>query len=171
MGSGIHAEIAGNLSEQWHKLAPLPWEMVKAAGQKAKEDPRWSEAGIGGEAGEERERGVDVNADSTIESLFAVERGLRNLSALKVEEAVMQALAHHRRQALVRGMAAASPTAVPSSAASGAELSAEEVEDVQFKQVRAAPPSHLEMQVINRREAEGLGLGFRTGWCTSGGEL
>lgn len=141
-GSGIHAEIAGNLSDHWHKLAPLPWEMVIAAGQKAKEDPRWSEANSGGDGREGG--GMDANADSNIESLFEVERGLRNLSSLKVEEAVMQALAHHQRQALVRGTAAASPTSVPSSTASGAELSAEEVEDVQFKQVRAAPPSELQ---------------------------
>eukprot|EP00271_Cylindrocystis_brebissonii_P003431 TRINITY_DN143_c1_g1_i1.p1 TRINITY_DN143_c1_g1~~TRINITY_DN143_c1_g1_i1.p1 ORF type:complete len:368 (-),score=109.06 TRINITY_DN143_c1_g1_i1:1518-2621(-) len=142
---GVHPEVAGDQATIWHGLAPLPVEVVVAAGQKAKDDNRWmpAESGANSEADAEKlsVRDIkDLNSDSNIESMFQVEKGLRDLAALKVEEGVLLAMAQHSRPSLLRSantmMAAAGFSGGEdlSRLHESVELSEEEVEDVQFKQ-------------------------------------
>lgn len=164
---GVHADVAGPQSEHWHKLAPLPVEVVVAAGQKAKEEPRWGLDGSenGGPDSEDkfaRDMKDMASADSNIESMFAVEKGLRDLASLKVEEGVLLALAQHRRPAAMRatqggGGAAAAGIADGARAVESMDLSEEEVEDVQFKQNwlvymwRRAKSNSVEAEIARER--------------------
>ncbi|GAQ88791.1 hypothetical protein KFL_004600020 [Klebsormidium nitens] len=156
---GVHAEIAGSRHEHWFQFAAAPLEFVLAAGQQAKEglesEPegaaangtdengarsrRTSDAGVSGDEPSKHRRhrslAVDIGADNSIESMLNVEKGLRELAALKVEDAVLLAMAQHRRPSLVRvGGTEPSQTGNGSKLVESMELSEEEVEDVQFKQ-------------------------------------
>eukprot|EP00249_Psilotum_nudum_P020105 c27570_g1_i1 orf=333-2042(+) len=144
---GIHSEIAGSKHEHWSSFAPLPLEVVLSAGQKAKEEPAKDEhLGENGAEGNKSERRVtftrdlnDISGEGNIESMLAVEKGLRELGSLKVEDAVMVAMAQQRRPIPVRvGQAFAEPAAMKTSdntrLMESIELSPEEIEDVQFKQ-------------------------------------
>ncbi|THU71309.1 hypothetical protein C4D60_Mb04t00060 [Musa balbisiana] len=62
----------------------------------------------------------DITGEGNIESMLSVEKGLRELASLKVEDAVVLALAQHWRPNFVRQFSS--------------ELSQEEIEDVTFKQ-------------------------------------
>uniref|UniRef100_A0A1D1Y2C5 SWI5-dependent HO expression protein 3 n=1 Tax=Anthurium amnicola TaxID=1678845 RepID=A0A1D1Y2C5_9ARAE len=97
---GIYPEIAVSKHEIWSALAPLPFEVVISAGQKAKEES-WSQ-----DDPERMNKLVrdlsDITGEGNIESMLSVEMGLRELSSLKVEDAVILALAQHRRPNLVR---------------------------------------------------------------------
>uniref|UniRef100_A0A7I4CAA8 Coiled-coil domain-containing protein SCD2 n=1 Tax=Physcomitrium patens TaxID=3218 RepID=A0A7I4CAA8_PHYPA len=127
---GIHPEIASGKSDFWSSLAPLPLEVVLSAGQRAKEEPRGgSRQSAAANATKGRTRDVnDITGEGNIESMLAVEKGLRELAALKVEDAVMLALARHRQKADARQSmdGLKGPDAF--------ELSPAEVEEVQFKQ-------------------------------------
>ncbi|KAK0601030.1 hypothetical protein LWI29_020709 [Acer saccharum] len=94
--SCIHAEIARAKHEYWSSFAPLPVEIVLAAGQRAKEENS-SESNVA----EEREKLLEdlknLSGDGNIESMLLVEKGLRELASLKVEDAVALAMAQHRR--------------------------------------------------------------------------
>ncbi|KAL6324403.1 hypothetical protein AAG906_013007 [Vitis piasezkii] len=120
----IHAEVAGVKYEYWSSFAPLPVEVVLAAGQKAKEENSSSNSDA-----EEREKAPrDLNEPSgegNIESMLLVEIGLRELASLKVEEAVVYALAHHRRSSSLKSDFADGKFVI---------LCQEESEDVLFKQ-------------------------------------
>ncbi|MQL83213.1 hypothetical protein Taro_015701, partial [Colocasia esculenta] len=99
---GAYPEIAVSKHEHWSSLAPLPFEVVTSAGQKAKEDS-WSRDGDDPERKNKLVRELsDITGEGNIESMLSVEMGLRELSSLKVEDAVMLALAQHRRPNLVR---------------------------------------------------------------------
>lgn len=130
---GIHPEIATSKSDFWSSLAPLPLEVVLSAGQRAKEEPSGeNQSSKGGFNSHSKGKTRDVNditGEGNIESMLAVEKGLRELAALKVEDAVMLALARHRHAAEAARDSTDSPRAPLS-----LELSALEVEDVQFKQ-------------------------------------
>lgn len=140
---GIHADIAGPKHEHWSSLAPLPLELVISAGQKAKEDPgKLSRPSENGYDEPEKKAKVtrdlnDLNGEGNIESMLSVEKGLRELASVKVEDAVVFAMSQHRRPNLVRGGQAfpdlKSPVDSPK-LVEAFELSQEEVEDVQFKQ-------------------------------------
>ncbi|KAG0586594.1 hypothetical protein KC19_2G102600 [Ceratodon purpureus] len=128
---GIHPEIATAKSDFWSSLAPLPLEVVLSAGQRAKEEPS-SQNRSSTTSNQTKGKTRDVN-DITgegkyIESMLAVEKGLRELAALKVEDAVMLVLARHRQTLDVR-----KSTDGPKGP-DAFELSPIEVEDVQFKQ-------------------------------------
>ncbi|CAM6028414.1 unnamed protein product [Sphagnum balticum] len=114
----IHPETANGKKEFWSSLAPLPLEVVLSAGQRAKEQPSSkSQNGFSGNGHKKPTRDVnDITGEGNIESMLAVEKGLRELASLKIEDAVMLALSRHRY------------------ASFGRELSPMEVEDVQFKQ-------------------------------------
>eukprot|EP00249_Psilotum_nudum_P020106 c27570_g1_i2 orf=333-2045(+) len=147
---GIHSEIAGSKHEHWSSFAPLPLEVVLSAGQKAKEEPEKDEQlGENGAKGNRPERRLkfirdlnDISGEGNIESMLAVEKGLRELGSLKVEDAVMVAMAQQRRPISVRvGQAFAGrpePAALKNFDSprlmESIELTSEEVEDVQFKQ-------------------------------------
>ncbi|CAK9211039.1 unnamed protein product [Sphagnum troendelagicum] len=116
----IHPEIAHGKKEFWSSLAPLPLEVVLSAGQRAKEQSSsQSQDGSSENGGKKSKPTRDVNditGDGNIESMLAVEKGLRELASLKIEDAVMLALSRHRYPVF------------------GWDLSPMEVEDVQFRQ-------------------------------------
>ncbi|XP_009597748.1 coiled-coil domain-containing protein SCD2-like isoform X3 [Nicotiana tomentosiformis] len=93
---GICADIAASKHEYWSSFAPLPFELVISAGQKAKEE--FLEKGY-----DNPERGNlvqdlnDLTGEGNIESMLSVEMGLNELVSLKVEDAIVLALAHQRR--------------------------------------------------------------------------
>ncbi|KAL7600374.1 hypothetical protein Lser_V15G22247 [Lactuca serriola] len=127
---GIHAEIAGTRYEYWSSFAPLPVEVVVAAGQMAKDEKLMEKSDE-----EEREKvpkdAREISGEGSVESMLLVERGLRELSLLKIEDAVALAMAHQRR-----------PTILKSGLTENkkckrfffSELSKEEADDVRFKQ-------------------------------------
>ncbi|CAI9113731.1 OLC1v1014391C1 [Oldenlandia corymbosa var. corymbosa] len=98
---GICADVAASKHEYWSSLAPLPFEIVISAGQKAREES-WT----GGDDNDRKTKHVrnlsDLTGDGNIESMLSVEMGLRELASLKVEDAVVIALAQHRRSSLLR---------------------------------------------------------------------
>ncbi|URD90353.1 hypothetical protein MUK42_27111 [Musa troglodytarum] len=116
--------------EFWSSFSPLPLEVVLSAGQKARDGNSSDKSDL-----EEKEKvswnASDLAGEGNIESMLLVEKGLRELSSLKVEEAVLLSMAQHRR---------ASTKSAPSLSGEGQnpaeafELSQEESEDVLFKQ-------------------------------------
>ncbi|CAI0384360.1 unnamed protein product [Linum tenue] len=137
--AGIHAEIAGARYGYWSSFAPLPVEVVLAAGQRAQAEDSF----IGNDA-EERVRVLqgtrELSGEGNIESMVLVERGLREMASLKVEDALALALAQQRRPSSLK-----------------AELSPEEADDVLFKQAwltyfwRRAKDHGLEQELAEER--------------------
>jgi hypothetical protein len=82
--SGICSDIATSKYEYWSSLAPLPFEIVLSAGQKAKEESWEKES----EENEKRSQLVqdinDLTGEGNIESMLSVEMGLKELTSLKV---------------------------------------------------------------------------------------
>ncbi|KAL5232323.1 hypothetical protein ABZP36_031099 [Zizania latifolia] len=128
---GIHSDIAEEKQEYWSSFAPLSLEVVLSVGQKARDGKLSDNADM-----EIKSKMSDVShlndmaGDGNIESMLLVERGLRELASLKVEDAIMLALAEHRRIKPLSGPAS-SEGQNPSEPL---ELSEEEREDVRFKQ-------------------------------------
>lgn len=101
----IFADIALSRHEHWSALAPLPFELVTSAAQKAK-DLSWDKGSskfcfslnckvylaycfVRNEAGgNDRNRAArdlsDLTGEGNIESMLSVEMGLRELASLKV---------------------------------------------------------------------------------------
>ncbi|KAL3747981.1 hypothetical protein ACJRO7_009241 [Eucalyptus globulus] len=126
---GVCPDIAASKHEHWSSLAPLPFEVVISAGQKAKES--WNERGSDQERGKHVRDLSDLTGEGNIESMLSVEMALRELASLKVEDAVVLALARHRRPNLVRSD---SKSNVDPKFIEAYELSDEEAEDVLFKE-------------------------------------
>ncbi|KAI4363803.1 hypothetical protein MLD38_019975 [Melastoma candidum] len=130
---GICADIATSQYEHWSSLAPLPLEVVVSAGQKAKEEG-------GNKKGHELDNSKpvrdasDLTGEGNIESMLSVEMALRELASLKVEDAVVLALARLRRPTLVQTDASYAKAQVDTKLVEAFELSGEEAEDVLFKQ-------------------------------------
>ncbi|KAF2287928.1 hypothetical protein GH714_003290 [Hevea brasiliensis] len=150
---GIHGELAGAKYEYWSSFAPLPVEVVLAAGQRAKEESSSTNNDLS-----EREKVLrDMNELSgvgNIESMLLVEKGLRELASLKVEDAVALAMAQQRRPNLLK----ADEIKLPAEGQFEAfELSQEESEDVRFKQAwltyfwRRAKAHGLEPDIAEER--------------------
>uniref|UniRef100_A0A1J3I575 Coiled-coil domain-containing protein SCD2 n=2 Tax=Noccaea caerulescens TaxID=107243 RepID=A0A1J3I575_NOCCA len=96
---GICADIAASRHEIWSALAPLPFELVISAAQKAKESSRDQ----GGSDESQTDRFLsELTGEGNIESMLSVEMGLRELTSLKVEDAVMLAFTQKRTPSLVR---------------------------------------------------------------------
>ncbi|TYG72003.1 hypothetical protein ES288_D05G445000v1, partial [Gossypium darwinii] len=93
---GICADIAVSKHEYWSALAPLLFEVVVSAGQKAKEEA-WDKGGGHSDRSKIVRDLNDLTGEGNIESMLSVEMGLRELASLKVEDAVVQALGRHRR--------------------------------------------------------------------------
>ncbi|XP_061364562.1 coiled-coil domain-containing protein SCD2-like isoform X2 [Gastrolobium bilobum] len=125
---GICADIAASKHEHWSSLAPLPFEVVTSAGQKAKEES-WNK-----NMSKPVRDLSDLTGEGNIESMLSVEMGLRELASLKVEDAVVLALAQHRRPNLVRQSVFDSRSPGDSIFEEALELSDEEAEDVLFKE-------------------------------------
>ncbi|KVH98102.1 hypothetical protein Ccrd_023672 [Cynara cardunculus var. scolymus] len=129
---GVCADIAGSKHEHWSSFAPLPFEVVISAGQKAREES-WH----GDEDSDRRKLVRDINdltGEGNIESMLSVEMGLREMASLKVEDAVVLALAQHRRPNLVRQSISDPKSPRDNKFMEGFELSLEEAEDVSFKE-------------------------------------
>ncbi|KAH6824270.1 coiled-coil protein [Perilla frutescens var. hirtella] len=130
---GICANIAVTKYEHWSSLAPLPFEVVISAGQKAKEES-WD----GGDDSDRSKFARDLNdltGEGNIESMLSVEMGLRELASLKVEDAVVLMMAQNRRSTLVRqSFSDPKSSAGDPKYMEAFELSQEECEDVLFKE-------------------------------------
>ncbi|KAF8061264.1 hypothetical protein N665_1207s0005 [Sinapis alba] len=131
---GICSDIATSKYEYWSSLAPLPFEIVLSAGQKAKEES-WEKDS---EENEKRSQLVqdinDLTGEGNIESMLSVEMGLKELSSLKVEVSITITLAQLRLANTLR----LSDTELKSPGGpklmEALELSSEESEDVLFKE-------------------------------------
>ncbi|KAG5230395.1 coiled-coil domain-containing protein [Salix suchowensis] len=128
---GICADIAVSKHEHWSALAPLPFELVISAGQKAKESDK-------GGRDSDRSKLVrdlsDLTGEGNIESMLSVEMGLRELASLKVEDAVVLALAQHRRPSVVHQSFSDSKAPGDLKFSEAIELSEAEADDVLFKE-------------------------------------
>ncbi|XP_057423016.1 coiled-coil domain-containing protein SCD2-like isoform X2 [Lotus japonicus] len=130
---GICADISQSKHEHWSSLAPLPFELVISAGQKAKEES-WNKSADGPDRSKLVRDLNDLAGEGNIESMLSVEMGLRELASLKVEDAVVLALAQHRRPNLVRQSVLDSKAPGDAKYLEAFELSEEEAEDVLFKE-------------------------------------
>nr|VDC66432.1 unnamed protein product [Brassica rapa] len=102
----IFADIALSRHEHWSALAPLPFELVTSAAQKAK-DLSWDKGSSKFcFSGNDRNRAArdlsDLTGEGNIESMLSVEMGLRELASLKVEDAIVLAFAQQRKPSLIR---------------------------------------------------------------------
>ncbi|XP_057423851.1 coiled-coil domain-containing protein SCD2-like isoform X2 [Lotus japonicus] len=131
---GICADVAVSKYELWSSLAPLPFEVVVSAGQKAEEEC-WEK---GEDAMEKRSKLVpdlnDLIGEGNIESMLSVEMGLKELASLKVEDAIVQALAQQRRPNSARQLVSDIKSPGDPKFMEAFELSPEESEDVLFKE-------------------------------------
>ncbi|XP_042517039.1 coiled-coil domain-containing protein SCD2-like isoform X2 [Macadamia integrifolia] len=157
---GIHAEIASEKYEFWSSLAPLPLEVVLSAGQKAKEESSVEKNDV-----EERDKDPrdlnELSGEGNIESMLLVEKGMRELASLKVEDAVMLAMAQHRLPHLLKYDQRVSDdlklTVDNQLLLEACELSEEESQDVAFKQAwliyfwRRAKNHGLEQDITDER--------------------
>ncbi|KAH1195967.1 Coiled-coil domain-containing protein SCD2 [Glycine max] len=146
---GIHADIAEAKYKYWSMLAPNPIEVVLAAAEKAKE-----ETDLDVEDTEGQRDLKELSGEGNIENMLFVEQGLRQLASLKVEEALVVALAQHRRPNMLK----ADDLKLPIEGQCDAfELSQEEAEDVSFKQAwlayiwRRAKRHEIEPDIANER--------------------
>ncbi|XP_057416357.1 coiled-coil domain-containing protein SCD2-like isoform X2 [Lotus japonicus] len=130
---GICADIAPSQHEHWSSLAPLPFEVVTSAGQKAKEES-WNKSDDDPDGNKPIRDLNDLTGEGNIESMLSIEMGLRELASLKVEDAVVLALAQHRHPNLVRQSILDSTAPGDPNFVEAFELSDEEAEDVLFKQ-------------------------------------
>ncbi|MED6171487.1 scaffold protein Scd2 [Stylosanthes scabra] len=119
---GICADVAVSKYELWSSLAPLPFEVVVSAGQKAKEEC-WEK---GDNAQDKRSKIVpdlnDLTGEGNIESM------------LSVEDAIVQALTQQRRPSSARQSISDIKSPRDPKFMEAFELSPEESEDVLFKE-------------------------------------
>ncbi|XP_024023437.1 coiled-coil domain-containing protein SCD2 isoform X2 [Morus notabilis] len=80
---GICADIAGSKHEHWSSVAPLPFEVVISAGQKAKEES-WNAGADDSDRSKPVRDLSDLTGEGNIESMLSVEMGLRELASLKI---------------------------------------------------------------------------------------
>ncbi|XP_039115165.1 coiled-coil domain-containing protein SCD2-like isoform X2 [Dioscorea cayenensis subsp. rotundata] len=150
----ILSDIAEDKYEYWSSFAPLPLEVVISAGQKARDNCSTADL-------EEDKLSWDANdvpGEGNIESLLLVEKGLKELASLKVEEAVLVAIAQHRhanvRLGHFSGPLLQSEVQNPTETF---ELNQEESDDVLFKQAwltyfwRRAKNHGLEEDIADER--------------------
>ncbi|KAM0840104.1 hypothetical protein ACQ4PT_059880 [Festuca glaucescens] len=153
---GIYPDISMSKYEYWSSFAPLPLEYVTSAGRRAKNGSHHRSAGL-----EETDMLVhDLNVtagEGNIETMLAVDKGLKELALLKVEDAVLIALAQLHRP----NVAELSDPDIKSSGdekfTEAFDLSKEEEEDVLFKQAwliyfwRRAKTHNVEEDIAEER--------------------
>ncbi|KAL4362074.1 hypothetical protein GQ457_04G035950 [Hibiscus cannabinus] len=130
---GICADIAVSKHEYWSAFAPLPFEVVVSAGQKAKEEA-WDRGGGDPDRSKLARDLNDLTGEGNIESMLSVEMGLRELASLKVEDAVIQALGRQRRLSLLHRSVSDLKSPSDPKFTDSFELSEVEGEDVLFKE-------------------------------------
>ncbi|EEE52188.1 hypothetical protein OsJ_34062 [Oryza sativa Japonica Group] len=130
---GIYPDISMSKHEYWSSFAPLPFEYVTAAGQRAKDGSLRS-----GDDLEDTERFVHeltvTAGEGNIETMLSVDKGLQELAFLKVEDAVLIALAHHHRPNVAELVDPDIKSSGDEKFTEAFDLSKEEEEDVLFKQ-------------------------------------
>ncbi|KAJ8440151.1 hypothetical protein Cgig2_003476 [Carnegiea gigantea] len=137
---GIYLDIAEAKHEYWSSLAPLPLEIVMAAGQKAKDDNLSVDNDL------DQRNTSELSGDSNAESMLIVEKGLRELAVLKIEDAVRLAMAQQRRKNMQKESLAEDVRSPTQKYSEAYELSPEETEEVQFKQGQGFhPPDFIEI--------------------------
>lgn len=130
---GIQSEIAGAKCEYWLSFAPLPLEVVLSAGQSAKEEnlPESDDA-------EERTKALrdlrEMSGEGNVESMLLVDKGLRELASLKVEDAIALAMAQNRQKTSSKSSTSGDIKLLSEGQFEAFALSEEESEDVRFKQ-------------------------------------
>ncbi|CAN1242204.1 Coiled-coil domain-containing protein SCD2 [Linum perenne] len=129
---GISTDIAASKHEHWSALAPLPFELVISAGQKAKEET-WDKVGSDSDRSKPARDLSDLTGEGNIETMLSVEMGLRELASLKVEDAIVLALAQQRRACKLQIFMMDTFEFYQFSMIN-AELSEAETEDVVFKE-------------------------------------
>lgn len=129
---GICADISSTKHEHWSSFAPLPFEVVISAGQKAKEES-WRQGSDDPDKNHVARDLNDLSGEGNIESMLSVEMGLRELTSLKVEDAVVFSLAQHRRPNMVR-LSSDMKSPGDSKYMEAFELGQEESDDVLFKE-------------------------------------
>ncbi|XP_010464000.1 PREDICTED: coiled-coil domain-containing protein SCD2-like isoform X2 [Camelina sativa] len=130
---GIQADIAGAKHEYWSSFAPLPFEIVLSAGQRARDGVSESN-NTKGEREKSLENLQETSGEGNVESMIWVEKGLRELAALKVQEAVAFVMAQNRRSSSSKFFVSDEVKLPMDGQFEAFELSDEEVEDVSFKQ-------------------------------------
>nr|CAB3463917.1 unnamed protein product [Digitaria exilis] len=95
----ILSDIAEEKQEYWCSFVPLALEAVLSIGQKARDGTLSVHVLADNAEIESRSKMPDANdisGDGNIESMLSVEKGLHQLASLKVEDAIMLALAENR---------------------------------------------------------------------------
>ncbi|XP_039161378.1 coiled-coil domain-containing protein SCD2 isoform X4 [Eucalyptus grandis] len=163
---GICTDVAHSRHEYWSSLALLPFEVVISAGVKAKEES-WGAAG--GNIPDRRELvkdTSDLTGEGYIESMLLVEAGLKELSTLKVEEAVSLAMAQSQSNLARQSTNFIFPGDFRF--IDTLELSKEEAEDILFKQAwltyfwRRAVVHHIEEDIARERLQSWIGRSGQT---------
>ncbi|KAH6771128.1 myosin [Perilla frutescens var. hirtella] len=153
---GICADIAVSKHEYWSSLAPLPLEIVLSAGQKAKEEC-WEKGNNNPQRSKLVEDFNDLTGEGNIESMLAIEMGLKELSSLKVEDSIVLAFAQQRRLNSTRTSNPDFKSPIDPKYMEAFELSPEESEDVLFKEAwltffwRRAKAYGIEEEIANKR--------------------
>ncbi|XP_010546642.1 PREDICTED: coiled-coil domain-containing protein SCD2-like isoform X2 [Tarenaya hassleriana] len=153
---GIQPDIAGAKHEYWSSFAPLPLEIVLSTGQRAQEG-----FSSRGNTDDEREKSLqnlhEISGEGNIESMLLVEKGLREMASLKVQDAVAFAMAQQRRRASLK-ISNTDDVKLPADGQCEAfGLSEEEMEDVRFKQAwlayfwRRAKNHEIEPDIADER--------------------
>ncbi|KAI3929524.1 hypothetical protein MKX01_025692, partial [Papaver californicum] len=130
----ICPDISVSKHEHWSSLAPLPYEVVISAGQKAKEESKNQGMADLDNKNKLTRDFNNLTGEGNIESMLSVEMGLRELASLKVEDAVVLKLSQHLRSNLVRQSSSDVKSPGDPKYIEAFELSQAECEDVLFKQ-------------------------------------
>ncbi|KAJ0237048.1 hypothetical protein HA466_0249730 [Hirschfeldia incana] len=164
---GIQADIARAKHEYWSSFAPLPLEIVLSAGQRAREMVTRSNSTLG-----EREKSFqhlqETSGEGNVESMVWVEKGLRELAALKVQEAVAYVMAQNRRNISSKIFVSDEVKLPMDGQFEAFELSDDEVEDVSFKQAwlsyfwRRAKNHNIEADLADERLQYWINQGTRS---------
>ncbi|XP_019419256.1 PREDICTED: coiled-coil domain-containing protein SCD2 isoform X1 [Lupinus angustifolius] len=149
---GIHAEIAETKYKYWSSFSPDPAKVVLAAGEKAKQ-----ETDHDFDDTEAQRELNELSGEGNIENMLFVEQGLRELTSLKVEEALAVAMAQHRRPNILKAGFSDDLKLPIEGQCDAFELSKEETEDVCFKQAwltymwRRAKRHEIELDIADER--------------------
>ncbi|KAG9144752.1 hypothetical protein Leryth_017230 [Lithospermum erythrorhizon] len=153
---GICADIAASKYECWSSFAPLPFEIVLSAGQKAKEGS-WEKGITKLGKSKSLQDLSDPTGEGNIESMLSVEMGLKELASLKVEDGIVLALAQQRRLNSTRTSVSDMKSPGDPKFMEAFELSPEESEDVLFKEAwlayfwRRAKDHGIEVDIAEKR--------------------
>ncbi|KAK1352026.1 coiled-coil domain-containing protein SCD2-like [Heracleum sosnowskyi] len=157
---GLHSELAAARYEYWSSFAPLPDEVVIAAGQMAKDEDSLENNDLN-ERGKIPNDMNDFLGDANIENMLSVEKGLRELNSLKIENSLAIALAQQRPRDPQKSCLKVE-VELPEEGKDFTEtlkLSEEELNDVHFKQAwlayfwRRAKNHGLEPDIAEERLA------------------